>query len=58
MGKLDANLKQKIKELAFSDDFLQKNISYSAIYENRNQTEGTTVFGHSLSSYQLSIMAP
>mgnify|MGYP002621252182 FL=1 len=54
MGALDANLKQKIKELAFSDDFLQKNMSYSAIYENRNQTEGTTVFGHSLSSYQLS----
>jgi transcriptional regulator with XRE-family HTH domain len=52
MGKLDANLKQKIKELAFSDDFLQKNKKYSAIYEN--QTEGTTVFGHSLSSYQLS----
>jgi len=52
MGALDANLKQKIKELAFSDDFLQKNKKYSAIYEN--QTEGTTVLGHSLSSYQLS----
>ncbi|MCF6093905.1 hypothetical protein L1765_07965 [Microaerobacter geothermalis] len=51
MGKLDANLKQKIKELAFSDDFLQKNKKYSAIYEN--QTEGTTVFGHSLSSFQV-----
>ena len=54
MGKLDANLKQKIKELAVSDAFLQKNKKFSAIYENRYQTEGTTVFGHSLSSYQLS----
>jgi len=55
MSALEASLKQRIKELAVSDAFLQKNQKYSAVYEKENQyqTEGTPVFGHSLSSFQL-----